>query len=725
MPRRGRSEGVPPVAREDDEEGGPMGLFQDEEGFTTTGIAVAILLAIALLFSSAHLYEVNSCTAEIQEVADASALAASSVTAEFMVAVALCDAVMLSLSLASLLCSGVGLLALCVPGGQSLGGTLVDAGGTMLRGRNNFAEKVAEGLNRLQEALPFLCALNAAAVASANNGSSNRYLAVAVPVPFEGKPITVGAAAAGDAYAEAARENADGLARKAALAEAAANDANEARKRGFMADCGANPEYCQYQRAETLGRLPTDQNPLYHSADTWSFSVALQRAQRYYAYRAAHEAAADGSVEQQANAALRRIFYRFGSQQLQEGYVRDTDEGFSAYFPLLFSKTAELRESDLYQQPLFPATEAEGAAVMHAFEGCPQAAGWGQKGSVAQLEAGGYETCPSCNFKASDLGDVASASSRIDNGFEYHYRLVAQAAKDYQQAREAMAPALGAAKDTFSSLLDGLKEALAEMAGFRLEAQPPGATGCVVFVVNLATGPMPSHFANPFSSTEAQLGLRVAVSGALLQEDPATDNGTVVNSLLDRIDTSGAVAGAGKMALDCWSALLSAYGTGQEALLDGLEEMLSGVPLANGSGLGTWARGKLQGALEAAGLQPARLSAVKPVLASAGTVTKGDSGEFSRGFQQLRQQALRGSSPTGTVLDGLLPVVRETAFDALDRAGEKVTVATFKVPVLDVEVPITIALPPSVAEGARSWVDGALEALRSLANGASHERVWQ
>ena len=219
-----------------------MGLFQDEEGFTTTGIAVAILLAIALLFSSAHLYEVNSCTAEIQEVADASALAASSVTAEFMVAVALCDAVVLSLSLASLLCSGVGLLALCVPGGQSLGGTLVDAGGTVLRGRNNFAEKVAEGLNRLQEALPFLCALNAAAVASANNGSSNRYLAVAVPAPFEGKPITVGAAAAGDAYAEAVRENADGLAQRAALAEAAANDANEARKRGFMADCGANPE---------------------------------------------------------------------------------------------------------------------------------------------------------------------------------------------------------------------------------------------------------------------------------------------------------------------------------------------------------------------------------------------------------------------------------------------------------------------------------------------------
>lgn len=699
-------------------------FFRDEKGFTTVGIAVSILLAIALLFSCAHVYEVNSCTAEIQEVADASALASASVTAEFMVAAALCDAVVLSMTLTSLLCEGVGAIALCVPGGQAIGGKLIDAGSSVLSARNSFAEKVAQGLNRLQEALPFLCALNAAAVAAANNDGVHRYVAIAVPVPLEGEPIVVGAAAASDAYADTMRQNADDLAQQAARAEEAANAANEAKMRGFLADCGANPGYCMYQRADTVGGLPAAENPMYHSADTWSFSVALQRAKAYYAYRACNESPAGASVERQANAALRRVFYRYAAQQLQGGFVRESDAGFEAYFPLMYSKTSELRECDLYTQPLFPVTD-DGNQVMHAFEGCPQAGGWQWKGSVAQLESGGFAVCPECEFKASDLGDVASASSRIDNGFEYHYRLVAQAAEDYQRARAQAVPTLQKAKGTLSSLLDALKDALAEAVNFRITTQPPGARGCVAFVVNLATGALPAHFPNPFASMEAQLGLRVAVSGALLQEDAATDNGTVVSSLLDRLDASAPLVGAGKMVLDCWSGLLSAYGSGQASLLSGVEEMLSGIPLANSSGLGSWARGQLEQVIEAAGLQPANLSAMKPVLASAGMVTQGDQGTFSVRFQQLRQQALRGSSPSGNPLDGMATVMGEEAFDVLDRAEEGVVVASFVVPVIEMEVPITIALPPSLADGARGWVQRAAEALRSLGQGGSGQRVWQ
>lgn len=705
----------------------PMGvdLFRDQEGFTTVGIAVAILLAIALLFSSAHVYEVNSCAAEIQEVADASALAAASVTAEFMIAVALCDAVVLSFSLTSLLCTGVGAVALCVPGGQGLGGRLVDTGSDVLSARNSFARKVSQGLNQLQEALPFLCALNAAAVASANNGETNRYVAVAVPVPFEGEPIVVGGAAACGEYADATRENADSLADQAARAEEAASEAVEAKMRGFMADCGASPDYCMYQRAGSVGGLPAANNPLYHSADTWSFSVALERARAYYAYRSVHEVAIDSTVEQRANAELRRIFYRHAAEQLREGYVHDDEAGFSAYFPIMFSKTSELRESSLYRQELFPVTDDGAAKVMHAFDDCPKAEGWRARGSVAQLEEGGYATCPECEFTAASLGDVAAASSRIDNGFEYHYRLVAQAANDYQRARQSLDPASAEAKETFSSLLDGLRDALSEIAGFRISADPPGGKGCVAFVVNLASGPLPSRFVSPFASTDAQMGLRVAVSGALLQEDPATDGDGVIASLTDRIDTSAPLAGAGKMVLDCWSGLLSAYGDGQNALLEGVEGLLDGIPLAGGSGLGSWARSGLEEALEAAGLQPANLSALKPVLASAGAVTEGDSGAFSVEFRQLQQLALRGSSPTGTVLDGLLAGVQSGAFDALDVVDGGITVAMFTVPIVDAQVPVTIALPPSVSDGARSWVERAAETLRSLVSSAESERIWQ
>ena len=67
-------------------------LFRDEEGITTIGMSVSIFLCIALIFTSAQLYRISSASAEIQEVADASALAADNEVAEFVAAVNVCDA---------------------------------------------------------------------------------------------------------------------------------------------------------------------------------------------------------------------------------------------------------------------------------------------------------------------------------------------------------------------------------------------------------------------------------------------------------------------------------------------------------------------------------------------------------------------------------------------------------------------------------------------------------
>ncbi len=700
-------------------------LFRDEEGFTTVGMAVAMLLSLALLFSAAHVYELNTRTAEIQEVADASALAAASVTAEFMIAVALCDAVALSFTLASAITMGAGAVALCIPGAQGVAAKLLDAGSSILSHRNSFAEKVSQGLNRLQQALPFLCALNAAAVAAANNGPSDRFVAVAIPVPLEGKPIAVGAAVACESLEEAVQSSADDLAAQAAAAEEAAERANAAKLRGFMADCGANPEYCQHQRAQRLAGLPDSQNPLYHSADTWSFSVALERARAYYRYRAAHEASAADTVEEQSNAALRRMFYRYAAEQLEEGYVREGEGSFSANFPLLFAKTAELRECSLYEQLLFPVTETGEGAVMHAYSGCPQAAGAVRNGSVAQLDAGGFQECAACKFRPSDLGDVASMTARVETGFEYHYRQVAQAARDYEEARRQLDPAQQEAKDTFSRIGDFLKETLAEAADFRIEAQPPGGTGCVAMVVNLATGVPSGHFNSTFASPQERLGLRVAVSGALLKEDAAEDGGTVITALLDDVDTSGFVGGAGQLALNCWSALLSAYGSGQQALFAGMEQALNGIPLLGSSGLGGWARGKLEDLVEVAGLQPANLAALKPALAGTADVVAGDSGTFAVKFRQLQQTALRGSTPTGTVFDGLMAGIDGTDVGTWLSGEGEITVATFTVPILEVEVPVTLALPPSVGVAARSWVESAIAALNGLVSGGRNQRVWQ
>ena len=93
----------------------PFGLFRDEDGFTTVGVALALLVTLALVFTSAQVYRVSSASADVQDVADAAALAAENEVAEFMIAVRVCDAVVLSLSLTGAAPAGLGVAALCTP----------------------------------------------------------------------------------------------------------------------------------------------------------------------------------------------------------------------------------------------------------------------------------------------------------------------------------------------------------------------------------------------------------------------------------------------------------------------------------------------------------------------------------------------------------------------------------------------------------------------------------
>lgn len=112
---------------------------------------------------------------------------------------------------------------------------------------------------------------------------------------------------------------------------------------------------------------------------------------------------------------------------------------------------------------------------------------WTITGSAEEWESGSFETCPACKFTASALGSVASASTSIDNGFEYHYDAVAQAAADYQKARADAEPLSRAAKGNAEGLLDEVLAALGDAGAFRIKADPPGAAGCIAFVVSTGT----------------------------------------------------------------------------------------------------------------------------------------------------------------------------------------------------------------------------------------------
>lgn len=704
-----------------------LDAFRDEEGMTTVGMVLALLITLALVFSAGQAYRVGSASSEVQNVADAAALAAQNEVGEFMIVVRACDAVVLSLSLTSLVATGLGVAALCTPATASASETLLKAGRDVAQARDRFAEKSADGLDRLQRLLPFFAAANAASVASANNGASSNYVALAVLAPAAGEEISVDGAAELEEVGAAVGDEADEVRQAADEAERAAERANEAKLRAFEHDCGLEPSYCMYERAATLAGMQGAENPLFKSVDAWSFSVALKRAQAYYPRRLAAEAPEGASVEEQARSALRTRFYAFAVEEVGRGYVREGDGSFDASFPRLPRNTAEMRATALYTEAAYPCTvDEEGHATAHAWAGCPAAAGAGSYVSIAQTEAEPFAECPECGFSAASMGKVAAASSSIENGFEYHYDAVAQAADDYVRARAELDPLASEVKRRAGGLFDQVKSALGKVAGKRLSAQPPGRYGVVALVANTASAPAAGGFGSPFVRGGGTLGARAAVSAATLVADSSEEGATVVSSLLDGVrGQGGAAVGALGAVLDCWSGLLDAYARGQEALDEAVSTSLDGLPLAGASGLGTWAAGALREAVRAAGLAPAELDALKPVLVNSAHVAARDDGAFGARLLSLKKQAIAHPLGSNDVFSSIVGSVEAEAVEGIQGFDGTVEIAVIELWDGGPSVPVEIALPPAAKDAAADLVQRVADALRGVYAQVTGVRIWE
>ncbi len=137
------------------------------------------------------------------------------------------------------------------------------------------------------------------------------------------------------------------------------------------------------------------------------------------------------------------------------GYVHGTGDEFDAYFPHLPKNTDEMRQTSMYSNPIFPISEDN---CMHAYSGCPGCAAIIGYGSIMQMEMSGMAICPYCEFRASSLGSVASASSSISNGYEYHYAIVEKAAEDYKEAKAKAAPINAKVKNFAENAFQKIKD---------------------------------------------------------------------------------------------------------------------------------------------------------------------------------------------------------------------------------------------------------------------------
>ncbi len=704
--------------------------FNKEGGFSTAGMVLALLITLCLIFTAARVYEVNSASANVQEVADSAALAAENVVAEFYIVAALCDAAVLSLSLTHIATLGLSIACLCTPVTAAFAEAFLNASTKVKTARDNFSKKAQESLDKYQQVLPFLAAAKAQSVFQANSSlpKNGQYSGVALLVPWEaeeGNELSFGES---DEAQKEIEENSDELKEAANEAEEQAKKARESKERAYIHDSGSETDYCMYERAARLAGMTGADNPYFSSVETWSFSAAFERAKTYYQKRFEGESPNGDSVAEQSNSALRKRFYQFAIQELQKGYVIETEESFDAYFPLLPKNTEEMRSTILYTESVYPVGSDGSEQFVHAWSGCPRLQEQNHDGtaSIEQMEQGSYATCSLCEFKASSMGSVASASTNIENGFEYHYLIVAQAAEEYKKAKAELAPATKEVKSIAENLFDFIKRAFSEAANQRIHVAPPGRFGVVCLAVNRDISSSFSQYSSLFIQDSQSLGPCVAISSATLVKEQSDEKKNVINSFFDGVSEEDAPAlGPLRVIFDAWSTFLKAYSDGNDALLEGIQNAINSIPFASESGLGNWASSRLEEIINVVGLEPADLSSPKPVLVNSEHVLAVDDSSFSAKLLSIKHFAITSPLAGGNVFGDVLDGVAESGNQFIDEFTQGFEVASIEIFDGAITLPITIALPGFIADEARGLLASGIDALRELTATITGTRQWK
>ncbi|MDR2036127.1 MAG: hypothetical protein LBP91_05620 [Coriobacteriales bacterium] len=708
-------------------------------GFTTAGVAIALLLVVALLFTAVQVRWIASQSADIQFVADAGALAGDNVVGEYLIVARVADAVVLSLSLLGMATYGIAIVVTCIPYTSSVGKTLLEFGSKVFKARDKVAGTAAKALNKLQAALPFLIALNAAGAIEANaqiSASRAAYLGLAFPLPLQGEDTDFADDEVAVSSAEMLGEHNEQTAELTDAAQEALNKMESSKLRAYTADCVNNPRYCLHERAASLAGLSGGSNPHFSSVESWLFDYAFSRAQTYYARRLAIESPANQSLDEQIRSLCRKRFYAYAGEELRAGWCYTSPDGtLDAYFPLFPKNTEEMRRTRLYTERVYPLS-ADG--VLHGSTACSayQAAGSAGSGSVAELEAGTCHSCSECRFAASTIGKVALASSNIDNGFEYYYRIIAEEATRYQAASEEYARQSGAAQDSARKGFDIFKEAMEALKTPRLKPHPPGHSGVIAIVLDVQTHSIPAAFTSSTVNSGAALQPRLALSAAALAEEKAAHGANILASFLDKamseVDQSSLALGALGVfdgILNIWGSALLVYSQGGDAISEGLVNFLDSIPLVKATPLSRWAKKTLCEVVETLGLQGADLNTPRPLLVNTLHVLRASDAAPARALQAAKEgySSLSGSG-SGTLgealIEGLTGTLTDRSSQLLQSEFTLFEISFGEVPGLPT-IPIKMRLPDLVVERGQAVVDNFSSSVSASYGGGGNHAIWE
>lgn len=671
-----------------------LSLFLDDEGgYTTVAVAVALLVSISLVFAAASAEWVMARSYEVQPVADAAAMAGSNSVAAYVTIAKVLDACVLSLGLLGVTVFGAGLVLSCIPMADAFGGTVCDAGKKVLDARRDFARSAAEGLERLEKVLPAVVVANSAACVAENARAQGLpYVGCAVPFPTESQSdFSSLAAELSSDEMEKDAEELRGLAQQVDEAKALADDA---RLRGWKADCGSTP-YCLEERAAALAGLSGEKNPHYPSAEGWNFGIPLLRARAYYVVRLGKEKPLNASVDELTNSAARAAFYDFVLGQVRGGtYAEHEDGSVDINLPSLPHNAEETKACSLYTDDLWPCSAEDAGPVLHATLACPAATGASAgDASLQDLDAGVVARCETCRMDLSAMGSVAAASTSTANGFEHYWRDIVEASKDYEDARNQQAAAekrlKGKADDTHGSF----ERALDQLSVVRPRICPPGAWGCVAVVSRTEATTIPTELTASFLSS-GELPAGAAVSAAALAPDESTAENNVLASFFDGVASRGSgsvLGGAFDGVCELWGRLLVGYGSRYSSVSSSASGFLDNVDGVFGGTVGSWLRGKIKDTVAACGFEPVDMRLMKPVLVG-WTRVLDKSGYNAAGKARQMIEAL----PPGASSFDLAKTLGVWAADSLGY-GE-ITVAELTIPGTDISIPLTIRLDDLLEE---------------------------
>ena len=665
-------------------------LFVDETGSTTVAAAVAILVSLALLFSLATSQWVSARSADVQAVADAGALAGMNVVAGYATAAQVLDALVLSLGLIGMVTLAIGLVLSAIPVVDALGPPVMSAAFTVFEARGTLAKTAAKGLEAIEEVLPYAVAANSFLTVRSNASDAGSFVGVAIPFPSEGSS-DFGQLFDGDVEGEARKtqqsgETVDSLSKSAAQAKERADDA---LLKGWSYDCATQP--CMRERASTLAGLPHGENPDYPSVVGWDFGVAIRRAHAYYRARYLQEAPLDDSVEELTRSCARKAFYEYARDTVGKSFFAMTEEGWAVCdLRDLPANTDEVRGTTLYTDAVWPCTDEDGQRYIHCSLACPGATGsFSGFVSVADEESGACSECPVCRFTVVDLGRAPAASTSIDNGFEYYWRLVVEASREFESARNEQAEFEQRAQSASEEAVDGFELALSRLKANRVTLRPPGMYGCVCIVADGSSHASPGELVTTFSAG-AELPPRAALSAAVLARDHASHGNTVLGDFFDGIVARAGPSPGASAVLDAvmgaWGDLLVSYGDGYDAVMDAARTTFRNLTDVGLGGLADWLRGALESALDLTGLAPADLSAKKPVLTNTFNVMEASGNQWAMAARSFvySVQGLDENASLSQILGAT------GAFFESYQGSSKVTVAELNVPGTSIVIPIEI-----------------------------------